>query len=164
MSIQPVSFFAPHQNVNTTKQRRKFTPLEDETLKRLVFEFGSYNWAKISDLMPGRSAKQCRDRYCNYLSAPHSNYPWTPEEDEVLLSLLPLVGPKWVEISRHIPGRSGNNTKNRWYKHLCKFYSLNKGVLNRKIDTNLQIEQTNNSEPEVIDKIHEQYKISALIW
>lgn len=169
MTIPPVSFFQQNPQNATSKQRRKFTPLEDETLRRLVFEFGSYNWGKISELMPGRSAKQCRDRYCNYLSAPHSNYPWRPEEDEILLSLLPLLGPKWVEISRHIPGRSGNNTKNRWYKHLCKFYSLNKGVLNPIQNIEIEketipIEQTPNSDPENLDRIQEQYKISALIW
>lgn len=169
MSIGQYPFFQQNTQNMTPKQRRKFTPLEDETLKKLVYEHGSYNWARIAELMPGRSPKQCRDRYCNYISAPHSNYPWTPAEDEMLLSLLPLLGPKWVEISRHIPGRSGNNTKNRWYKHLSKIYSLNKGIVkpihNIEIEKEAaQIEQTTNSDPESLERIQDQYKISALIW
>ncbi|KAK8837622.1 hypothetical protein M9Y10_036154 [Tritrichomonas musculus] len=170
MSVLPIPFFQRNYSMPQTKQRRKFTPQEDEVLKRLIYEIGSFNWNKISELMPGRTAKQCRDRYCNYLSEPHSNCPWNPEEDEILLSLLKLLGPKWVEISHHIPGRLGNDVKNRWYKHLCKSYSYKKGQLtilnqnNEMMKEVLPIEQAPNSDPETLEKIQEKYKISALLW
>jgi hypothetical protein len=32
-----------------------------------------------------------------------------------------VIGPKWVEISKYLVGRSGNDVKNRWHKHLAKW-------------------------------------------
>lgn len=122
-----MTVFIAEINPNNCRQisgkcRRKFTYVEDETLKYLIFEIGLQNWVKIAEYMPGRTAKQCRDRFCNYLSEPHRLGPWEKEEDDILLSILSMIGPKWVEISKHIPGRSGNDVKNRWHKHLCKKY------------------------------------------
>ena len=38
--------------------------------------------------MPGRSAKQCRDRYVNYLLEPQKKEPWKDEEDEIISNRL----------------------------------------------------------------------------
>lgn len=128
-----------HQNKEASK-RIKFTEQEDEKLRFLTAQFGTLNWMKISEFMPHRTAKQCRDRYCNYLSEKTTNEPWTKEEDEILLTLLPIVGSKWVKISQHLPGRSGINVKNRWYKHLKKRYFFPNINLN-PIKSNIHIEK-----------------------
>jgi hypothetical protein len=47
--------------------------------------------------------------------------PWTPEEDSLVIQKFHQIGPKWVEIGKLLSGRSGNNVKNRWHKHLCGF-------------------------------------------
>lgn len=151
------------------KSRRKFTPQEDETLKYLIFQLGEHNWVKISEYMPGRTAKQCRDRFCNYLSEPHSQEPWKPEEDEILLKYLSIIGSKWVKISKHIPGRSGNDVKNRWYKHLCKKFSFikeNNFYTPQKTDigsSSSPIEKTQIDNESNLDKLYQQYTISALL-
>lgn len=163
------NFFDDNCPVLTQKCRRKFTPQEDETLKCLIAQFGSNNWVKIAKFMPGRNAKQCRDRFCNYLSVFHRKDPWEPEEDEILLSLLSIIGSKWVEISRHIPGRSGNDVKNRWYKHLCKTHPNIKGmyilksksVINEKNSS--QIEKAPISPPEHFEQPWKQYSIAAML-
>lgn len=155
---------------SSSNHKRKFTPEEDEALKILINQVGSLNWLKISELMPGRSAKQCRDRYVNYLLEPQKNEPWKDEEDEIIYSLFTIIGPKWTEISKHIPGRSGNNVKNRWYKHLYKKYnSFNQHMINTnsiiqgdndesaKNDHNKLIVQNNN------DQLTKQYSISSLL-
>ena len=46
--------------------RRKFTPGEDERLRNIVLRNGPKKWQKIALEMPGRTARQCRDRYQNY--------------------------------------------------------------------------------------------------
>ena len=109
-------------NLKQQTRRKKFTQQEDEMLRYLTKQFGTLNWNKISQFMPSRNAKQCRDRYCNYLQEVTKDEPWTKEEDEVILNLLSIFGLKWVEISHYIPGRSGINVKNRWYKHLKKHF------------------------------------------
>jgi hypothetical protein len=100
--------------------RRKFTAGEDEKLKDLVERYGTKSWEEIAQYMPERSARQCRDRFKNYLDNELISDPWQPHEDQLLLQKYREIGPKWVEISRLLPGRSGNTVKNRWHKHLSK--------------------------------------------
>ena len=169
-----MSGISPYLYQNTlvffkNKSRRKFTPQEDENLKILIEKMGSHNWDKISQFMPGRSAKQCRDRFCNYLSIAHTNEPWDEEEDEVLLRLLSLIGPKWSTISKYIPKRSGNDVKNRWHKHLVKTHSyMLNNICNVLSDTKndkkmptIKLEQNNleNNCNGLLDK----YAISSLL-
>lgn len=169
MTTLVANYFSPNCSLINSKCRRKFTPQEDENLKYLIAHFGSNNWVKIAKLMPGRNAKQCRDRFCNYLSVYHKKEPWEPEEDEILLNLLSLIGTKWVEISRRIPGRSGNDVKNRWYKHLSKNHQnlkksypvSTKNIENEKKST--PIETSPVEPPVTIEKPWEQYSIPALL-
>jgi hypothetical protein len=100
--------------------RRKFTPEEDLHLRSLVEQLGTKHWEEISRYLPDRSARQCRNRYKNYLLDSLITNPWTPEEDAIVIAKFHQIGPKWVEIGKLLSGRSGNNVKNRWYKHLCK--------------------------------------------
>jgi hypothetical protein len=100
--------------------RRKFTADEDLQLRSLVERLGTKSWEEIARFLPGRSARQCRNRYKNYLLDSLTTNPWTPEEDAILIHKFHQIGPKWVEIGKLLSGRSGNNVKNRWYKHLCK--------------------------------------------
>ena len=130
---------------------------------------GSHNWDKISQFMPGRSAKQCRDRFCNYLSTNHTNEPWNEEEDEILLRFLSLIGPKWSIISKYIPKRSGNDVKNRWHKHLIKTHSyimnnisnVHSNTMNEKKMPTIKIEQ-NNFENNC-NGLFDKYAISSLL-
>jgi hypothetical protein len=100
--------------------RHKFTPDEDIQLRQLVESMGSGSWEEIAKHVADRSARQCRDRYKNYLVDSLVIDGWTPEEDALVIRQFHLIGPKWVEIGKMLSGRSGNNVKNRWHKHLCK--------------------------------------------
>jgi hypothetical protein len=104
-----------------TRPRSKFTGEEDEKLRALVTQLGNRHWEAIAQYMPGRTARQCRDRYKNYLLDSLVSTPWTQEEDQILREKYAELGPKWVEISKGLNGRSGNDVKNRWYKHLSKW-------------------------------------------
>ncbi|RHN45604.1 putative transcription factor MYB-HB-like family [Medicago truncatula] len=39
---------------------------------------------------------------------------WTEEEDKILIEAHKIVGNKWTEISRRLPGRTENSIKNHW--------------------------------------------------
>jgi hypothetical protein len=45
---------------------------------------------------------------------------WTTAEDELIFNKFQEVGPKWVQISAFLPGRTGNDVKNRWHKHISR--------------------------------------------
>jgi hypothetical protein len=116
MNSQAVSSRASKQNL----PRRTFTPEEDAKLRALVDHLGTKSWEEIARFIPDRSARQCRDRYKNYLLDSLVTDAWTADEDALVVQKYHEIGPKWVEIGRLLSGRSGNNVKNRWHKHLCK--------------------------------------------
>ena len=102
------------------RTNRKFTAQEDAVLKKLVHEMGENCWPDLASKMKGRNARQCHDRWFNYLSPKINNSPWTPEEDKLILEKYQEYGPHWVKIAKFLNGRSGNNIKNRWHKYLNK--------------------------------------------
>lgn len=56
-------------------------------------------------MMGGRTYKQCRERFTNYLREGLNCGPWTKEEDALLLEMHNRIGNKWAEIARHLKGR-----------------------------------------------------------
>ena len=111
-------------------KRKRFSAEEDMKLKLLVDGNRQKSWDQIASEMPGRTARQCRDRYNNYLFKEISGASWNPTEDEMIMRMYKEVGSKWSLIARHLNGRSGNNVKNRWYKYLSKHYD---GSQNQKV-------------------------------
>lgn len=92
----------------------KWTEEEDIRLKDVVFE-GFEHWGKVADRMPGRTSKQCRERWANYLDPTLLKTPFTPIEDEAVLRLQGELGNKWACIARHVPGRTENSVKLRFH-------------------------------------------------
>jgi hypothetical protein len=103
-----------------SRSRTKFTPSEDAMLLRLVNRAESVNWQKIARQMSHRTARQCRDRYKNYLASTALSCPWTPAEDSLIAQGFRRLGPRWVEIAKGVPGRTGVQVKNRWHCHVCR--------------------------------------------
>lgn len=94
---------------------------EDERLKSIVGSItGPISWTSVANKFANKNAKQCRDRWTNYLSSDFKTQPWTDEEDQKLMNLVDLMGHRWVAISHHMTGRSANNIKNHWHKELSK--------------------------------------------
>ena len=117
-----------HENIITNKKnlrihkniRKLFTNEEDELLLSLIKDEKTIDWFLISKKIIGRTARQCRDRYNNYLKPTVINEKWTLEEDTKLCQKVEKYGQKWATISQFFNGRTSNNIKNRWHKHLAK--------------------------------------------
>ncbi len=59
-------------NLNSFCSRRAWTEQEDEAIRQMVAKHGTKSWALIAENlakegMPGRSGKQCRERWHNHL-------------------------------------------------------------------------------------------------
>ncbi|ERS99210.1 hypothetical protein HMPREF1624_04408 [Sporothrix schenckii ATCC 58251] len=91
---------------------------EDNQLRHLV-EACTCNWSAISQIMHGRSAKQCRERWVQNLRPDIDHGPMTPPECAFITAWVDKIGQKWAEIARRlhdegIGNRSDNAVKN-WY-------------------------------------------------
>jgi hypothetical protein len=95
------------------RQKSAFTAAEDIELTNLVHELGQGNWHLIEERLPGRTARQCRERWSLYLAPDVVNTPWTPSDDLQLVQLYQVFGPKWTTIAKHFTARTANQIKNR---------------------------------------------------
>jgi hypothetical protein len=52
------------------------------------------NWGDFAKDFPGRSAKQCRDRWMNYLRPGLKKGDWTTQEERIIMGLHREIGSK----------------------------------------------------------------------
>lgn len=137
----------PNYQMQNIKTRVLFSKEEDEKLKQLVELLGSKRWSLIASFIEGRTPKQCRDRYKNYLEPGFFKGEWSKEEDELLLKLYEKIGPKWATLAKSFNDRSSSSIKNRWKYFLCRQYtnksknldeSSNSGNTNQNIKKDLK--------------------------
>ncbi|CAH0482944.1 unnamed protein product [Peronospora belbahrii] len=93
-------------------------PDEDELLKELVAE-GRKNWGQVATRIPGRTSKQCRERWYNHLDPSIIRGEYTQEEDRMILDAQARLGNRWSAIAAMLPGRTEDAVKIRW-KSLCR--------------------------------------------
>jgi len=107
------------------KAMAKWTKEEDSILKEYVLMHGEYDWQKVANQMPGRLAKQCRERWLYKVDPTIVKQKWTPEEDCKIAELYQKLGSQWTEIAKSFPGRKDNQIKNRFNQNIKR--RLNKG-------------------------------------
>lgn len=93
-----------------------WTKEEDSNLLKLVeFYAPNWDWNFISKKIPGRNAKQCRERWFLNLDPDINRGPWSQEEDSILLKYVSQWGSRWALIAKQLPGRTENSVKTRFH-------------------------------------------------
>jgi len=100
-------------------KKGKWKDDEDAAILRCISD-GMTKWTDIAEQIPGRVGKQCRERWANHLDPTLKKGNWTTEEDELLMGAQELMGNRWCEIAKILPGRSENGIKNRWNSTMRK--------------------------------------------
>ncbi|KAI9895276.1 hypothetical protein PsorP6_018950 [Peronosclerospora sorghi] len=86
---------------------------EDARLMEMMLK-GYDNWRQVSNNIPGRTAKQCRERWRNRLDPSIKKTPFTPQEDEAIQQAYEKYGNRWTQIAELLPGRTEDAVKLRW--------------------------------------------------
>ncbi|KAK9908648.1 hypothetical protein WJX75_000964 [Coccomyxa subellipsoidea] len=87
---------------------------EDAALLKAVEACGR-RWREVAKLVPRRSDKQCRERFCNVLDPELKREDeWPPEEDAALRAAItqhtqPDGKVRWAKVGAQLPGRTDNS-------------------------------------------------------
>lgn len=90
----------------------QWTVDEDAALTTLVSQ-GFADWGKLALKMPGRTSKQCRERWCHHLDPTVLKSDFSREEDDRLILFHQSFGNRWSMIARLLPGRTENSVRSR---------------------------------------------------
>ena len=96
-----------------------------------------------------KSAKQCRERWMNYLDPSLLRKEWNAEDNRKLLHLHELSGSKWKDIALHFPGRTDNSIKNQFFSLVRK--SLRKA--RKAVSRNANTAEVNAIKPKILSSL-----------
>lgn len=128
-----------YNNMTKFYKKGKWTKNEDDMIKKWVNSNGPDNWTYCSGYIEGRSGRQCRERWINFLNPKLKKGTWTKEEQTFLFQQILKNYFSWVSISKKFKNRSENYIKNFFYSSMRR---LKQNIFSNVIQT---VYQGNNN-------------------
>lgn len=150
----------------TRKRVGRWSREEDELLMKCVKnnqilkKNGNLDFKAISANIPGRTAKQCRERYDNSLRPDMKRGGWTEQELILLATLMENCGQNWSTIHKSFKYRTYNAVKKRGRKLLGETCGR---VTNQPAQMKLKKYTWTKDEEEELLKLHSEGLASSVI-
>ena len=120
---------------NEKVSKIRFTKEQDELILELLTYSPRLTWREIAERIPGKTGKQCRERYQNFLNPNIARSPWTASEDLRLSHWQQFIGNDWSALAKCFPGRTNHDVKNRYNGHI-------RGERSKQLDIFLSVMNT----------------------
>jgi S-ribosylhomocysteine lyase LuxS involved in autoinducer biosynthesis len=110
----------PEEDTKLIEAVKKHGKQEWVSVAAMVLSRTNHNWVAVAELIPGRTATQCRNRWVHRLDPVTGKTAgrWKPEEDEMLIDAVKKHGTDWVAVAPLVPGRTGRQCRDRWVQTL----------------------------------------------
>ncbi|WIA35488.1 hypothetical protein OEZ86_003918 [Tetradesmus obliquus] len=104
-----------HSTPAGIKTAQRWTQEEHTLLLQVVEQHGNTRrWSEIAKHIPGRTGKQCRERFVNHQDPDTRKGSWDVAEELLLCKWHSILGSHWARITRKLEGRTENAVKNHW--------------------------------------------------
>jgi hypothetical protein len=114
----------------TAQKKGKWTPEEDATLTEAVKKHTGNDWVIVAAMVPGRTNKQCNQRWIECVDPAINTGKWTMEEDAMLTHARKEHGGRnWVAVAALVPTRTSTQCRKRWIETLDPGINLGKWTL-----------------------------------
>ncbi|GMP71197.1 hypothetical protein CsSME_00029705 [Camellia sinensis var. sinensis] len=104
-----------------------------------------------------RCGKSCRLRWINYLRPDLKRGTFTEQEERIIIDVHRILGNRWAQIAKHLPGRTDNEVKNFW--NSC----IKKKLIAQGLDPNTHnlLSSSNRTANKVLPHTHHQQNTSV---
>ena len=118
-----------------------WTAQEDAKLYEWVKKQGPTKWTLCSEIIPGRSGKQCREHWNNSLNPDVKKGLWSSEEDYLIMIFYKKYDGSWKKIIPIFKNRTENSIKNRFFSQLRKIASSFIHSKEKKFSAKIKLDQ-----------------------
>ena len=91
---------------------------EDELLEEAIKKYGPCKWSRIADMVPGKTRKQCCDRWRIHMKGSIGRNVWNRQDDAALEKAVREMGHNWPLVAKVVTGKTNKQCRERFKNYV----------------------------------------------